>query len=108
MPRGNPVNGVVVVRYRDRVSGQIVPESYRPRTGGPRGIAERLEALQELLGAADEGLPEPLPRLTVEGGEDLAAAGGRGEDESGSIAPIYLRPPDAERWRERDSLQAAE
>jgi tRNA threonylcarbamoyladenosine biosynthesis protein TsaB len=31
-----------------------------------------------------------------------------GEDESESIAPIYLRPPDAERWRERDSLQAAE
>jgi tRNA threonylcarbamoyladenosine biosynthesis protein TsaB len=31
-----------------------------------------------------------------------------GEDESDSVAPIYLRPPDAERWRERDSLQAAE
>jgi tRNA threonylcarbamoyladenosine biosynthesis protein TsaB len=30
------------------------------------------------------------------------------EDESGSLAPNYLRPPDAERWRERDSLQAAE
>ena len=25
-----------------------------------------------------------------------------------SLAPIYLRPPDAERWRERDSLQRAE
>ncbi len=30
------------------------------------------------------------------------------EDESASIAPIYLRPPDAQRWRERDSLKAAE
>jgi tRNA threonylcarbamoyladenosine biosynthesis protein TsaB len=30
------------------------------------------------------------------------------EDESGSLTPNYLRPPDAERWRERDSLQAAE
>jgi tRNA threonylcarbamoyladenosine biosynthesis protein TsaB len=36
------------------------------------------------------------------------AASGPGEDQSGSVAPIYLRPPDAERWRERDSLQAAE
>jgi hypothetical protein len=31
-----------------------------------------------------------------------------GEEESGPIAPIYLRPPDAERWRERDPLQASE
>jgi tRNA threonylcarbamoyladenosine biosynthesis protein TsaB len=30
------------------------------------------------------------------------------EDQSGSLAPIYLRPPDAKRWRERDPLQAAE
>lgn len=38
----------------------------------------------------------------------VLAAGMPDEDESESIAPIYLRPPDAERWRERDSLQAAE
>jgi tRNA threonylcarbamoyladenosine biosynthesis protein TsaB len=31
------------------------------------------------------------------------AAGG-----SGFVAPIYLRPPDAERWRERDTLKTAE
>ncbi len=34
----------------------------------------------------------------------LAAAGdatGPGE----ALAPIYLRPPDAERWRERDNSQ---
>ena len=30
-----------------------------------------------------------------------------GEEESASVAPIYLRPPDAERWRERDSLKAS-
>jgi tRNA threonylcarbamoyladenosine biosynthesis protein TsaB len=36
------------------------------------------------------------------------AAAVPGEDESDSVAPIYLRPPDAERWRERDPLQAAE
>jgi tRNA threonylcarbamoyladenosine biosynthesis protein TsaB len=32
-----------------------------------------------------------------------AAAGGEGP-----LAPIYLRPPDAERWRERDSFQRDE
>jgi len=36
------------------------------------------------------------------------AAAKPGEDESASVAPIYLRPPDAERWRERDSVKAAE
>lgn len=28
-----------------------------------------------------------------------------GEEESAPVAPIYLRPPDAQRWRERDSPQ---
>jgi hypothetical protein len=69
------VNGVGVVRHRDLEAGQLLTESYRSRTGGPRGLGERLEALQQLLGAADEGLPEPLPRLRVERREDLAAAG---------------------------------
>lgn len=36
------------------------------------------------------------------------AAAMPGEEESASVAPIYLRPPDAERWRERDPLKAAE
>lgn len=36
------------------------------------------------------------------------AAAKPGEGESASVAPIYLRPPDAERWRERDPLKAAE
>ena len=36
------------------------------------------------------------------------AAAMSGEEESAPVAPIYLRPPDAERWRERDPLKAAE
>lgn len=50
---------------------------------------------------------DPVHRVAARHICALAAAG-PGEDESGSVAPIYLRPPDAERWRERDSLQAAE
>jgi tRNA threonylcarbamoyladenosine biosynthesis protein TsaB len=36
------------------------------------------------------------------------AATGAGDAEAGSVAPIYLRAPDAERWRERGTLQKAE
>ena len=34
--------------------------------------------------------------------------GGGGGGRGGPLAPIYLRPPDAERWRERDSFQRAD
>lgn len=33
------------------------------------------------------------------------AASAAGEEEPAPVAPIYLRPPDAQRWRERDSSQ---
>jgi hypothetical protein len=69
------VNGVGIVRYLDVVPGQLLAESYRPRTGGPRRVAEFREPLPELLGPADERLPEPGARLVVEGDEELAAAG---------------------------------
>lgn len=36
------------------------------------------------------------------------AESGAGGDGTGSVAPIYLRPPDAERWRERDTSQATD
>lgn len=50
---------------------------------------------------------DPVHRIAARHVCALAEAGS-GEDESGTVAPVYLRPPDAERWRERDSLQAAE
>lgn len=74
MPRGNPVDGVGIVRYPDAVPGQLVPKSYRPRTGGRRGLRQLRYPTLQLLGRADEGLPDPLPARSVERGEDLAAA----------------------------------
>jgi tRNA threonylcarbamoyladenosine biosynthesis protein TsaB len=64
---------------------------------------------QQLTNRAVEipGDADPVHRVAARHICALAAAG-RGEGESGSVDPIYLRPPDAERWRERDSLQAAE
>jgi hypothetical protein len=75
MPRGDPVNGVGIVRYPDAVPSQLVPESYRPRTGGRRRRGERGDALLQLLGETDQRLPDPLAALGVERREDLAAAG---------------------------------
>lgn len=89
MPRGDSVNGVGVVRYRDVVPGQFLPKSYRPRTGGPRGLAQPLQPLQQLLGAADERLPDPLPRLPVERREDLATAGVLHNQASAVTFPPY-------------------
>jgi tRNA threonylcarbamoyladenosine biosynthesis protein TsaB len=95
-----------------------------PWLGSPEELATRVPALpqpalcggsgavrfrQQLTSRAVE-IPEdadPVHRVAARHICALAAAT-PGEDESASIAPIYLRPPDAERWRERDPLQAAE
>ncbi len=95
-----------------------------PWLGGPEELATRIPALpeaalcggsgavrfrQQLMSQAVE-IPDdadPVHRVAARHICALAAAGAD-EDESGSIAPIYLRPPDAQRWRERDSVQAAE
>jgi len=71
--RGDPVDGIGIVRYPDAVSGQLLPESYRPRAGDHRGFVQRRNPLGQLLGPVDGGLPGPRPVGAVERGEDLAA-----------------------------------
>jgi len=73
VPRGHPVDGIGIVRYPDAVSGQLVPESYRPRTGDRGGLAELRDPRRQLPRPADERLPEALARDRVERGENLAA-----------------------------------
>lgn len=75
MPRGDPVNGVGIVRYTDAMPGQLVPKSYRPRAGGRRGRGQLGDPALQLLGPAHERLPDPLAARAVERREDLAAAG---------------------------------
>jgi tRNA threonylcarbamoyladenosine biosynthesis protein TsaB len=95
-----------------------------PWLGTPEELATRIPALPEAALCGGSGAVRFRQQLTsraVEIPDDAdpvhrvaarhicaLAAAGTGEDESGSVAPIYLRPPDAERWRERDSLKAAE
>jgi len=95
-----------------------------PELSAPDALAERLAELPETALCGGSGavrfrqqlsdraveIPDdadPVHRVAARHICALAAAGG-GADESASVAPIYLRPPDAERWRERDSVQAAE
>lgn len=95
-----------------------------PWLGTPEELATRIPALPEPALCGGSGAVRFRQQLTnraVEIPDDddpvhrvaarhicALAANGTGEDESDSIAPIYLRPPDAQRWRERDSVQAAE
>jgi tRNA threonylcarbamoyladenosine biosynthesis protein TsaB len=73
--------------------------------GGSGAVRFRQQLTNKAVEIPDDA--DPAHRVAARHVCALAAAGS-GEDESGSIAPIYLRPPDAQRWRERDPLQAAE
>jgi tRNA threonylcarbamoyladenosine biosynthesis protein TsaB len=73
--------------------------------GGSGAVRFRQQLTSRAVEIPDES--DPVHRVAARHICALAAAM-PGEDESASVAPIYLRPPDAERWRERDSVQAAE
>ncbi len=73
--------------------------------GGSGAVRFRQQLTNRAVEIPDDA--DPVHRVAARHLCDLAASGA-GEDESGSIAPIYLRPPDAKRWHERDSVQAAE
>jgi hypothetical protein len=90
VPRGDPVHGIGIVRYPDANLGQLVTESYRPRTGGPRRSRQLGDPLRQLLGPADERLPDPLVPSRVESGEDLAPEA----VEDGQALPLLARLAD--------------
>ena len=74
-----------------------------PSVGGSGAIRFR----DELEGAGGIRIPDdadPVHKVAARHICALAAAG-TGSD---SLEPIYLRPPDAERWRERDSFQRSD
>jgi tRNA threonylcarbamoyladenosine biosynthesis protein TsaB len=91
-----------------------------PWVGSPAALCRRFAGLPEPPLAAGSGALRFCDELAscgaeVAGGGDvhrvaarnlcgLAAEAGPG----GPLAPIYLRPPDAERWHERDTSQRTE
>jgi tRNA threonylcarbamoyladenosine biosynthesis protein TsaB len=95
---------------------------WEPLVDSPSGLAERVGALGENPVGAGSGavrFRDELASRGVEIPDDVdpvhrvaarhicaLATSGQSDDESGPVAPIYLRPPDAQRWRERDTSQA--
>ncbi len=112
--------------YRGEVFVALYDEDgkvlWEPAVMRPEALAERLGELSvppsvggsgavrfrhELEGAGGIRIPDdadPVHRVAARHICALAAAGAGSE----SLEPIYLRPPDAERWRERDSFQRAD
>lgn len=97
---------------------------WEPCVVPPDGLAERVAEVEGPLLAAGSGAlrfrkelasqgvavpddADPVHRIAARHVCALAAAGAE-EDGTGPVVPIYLRPPDAERWRERDTSQAAD
>jgi tRNA threonylcarbamoyladenosine biosynthesis protein TsaB len=98
--------------------------TWEPAVYRPQELAERVSPLGEVVLAAGSGavrfrqelardgvrIPDdsdPIHRVAARHVCALAAAAADEEDRDG-LAPIYLRPPDAERWRERDAFQKAQ
>lgn len=73
--------------------------------GGSGAVRFREQLTSRAVEIPDDA--DPVHRVAARHICALAAAM-PDEDESGPVSPIYLRPPDAQRWRERDSVQAAE
>lgn len=75
-----------------------------PRVAGSGAVRFRQELARGGVRIADDS--DPVHRVAARHVCAIAAAAGDGDRDG--LDPIYLRPPDAERWRERDAFQKAE
>lgn len=120
---GRPRLAVIDARRREAFGALYAASGERlwgPWVGTPAELCERLAALPEPPLAAGSGALRFRDELAscgaeVAGGDEihrvaardvcaLAAQGATAEQ----LDPIYLRPPDAERWHERDTSQRSE
>lgn len=74
-----------------------------PPAAGSGAVRFRHELASRGVEVPDDA--DPVHRIAAR--HLCALAAGAGGERAGAVAPIYLRPPDAERWRERDTSQAA-
>jgi tRNA threonylcarbamoyladenosine biosynthesis protein TsaB len=88
----------------DELAERVAELPAPPSVAGSGAVRFRQELAQGGVRIADDS--DPIHRVAARHVCALAASAG-GEDRDG-LAPIYLRPPDAERWRERDAFQRAE
>jgi tRNA threonylcarbamoyladenosine biosynthesis protein TsaB len=82
---------------------QRIAKLPEPPLAAGSGALRFRDELQE-GGAEIPGRSDPLHRIDA---REICALGALGVASAPEgIAPIYLRPPDAERWRERDSTES--
>jgi tRNA A37 threonylcarbamoyladenosine modification protein TsaB len=90
--------------YRpEELAGRIAQLGETPQVAGSGAVRFRQELSRD--GVRIAGDSNPVHRIAARHVCAIAAAAG--EEDRGGLAPIYLRPPDAERWRERDAFQKA-
>jgi tRNA A37 threonylcarbamoyladenosine modification protein TsaB len=87
----------------DELAGRIAQLGESPQVAGSGAVRFRQELSRDGVRIADDS--DPVHRIAARHVCALAAAAD--EEDRGGLAPIYLRPPDAERWRERDAFQKA-
>jgi tRNA threonylcarbamoyladenosine biosynthesis protein TsaB len=92
--------------YRPEELAERVSElDETPSVAGSGAVRFRQELTRNGVRIADDS--DPVHRVAARHICALAAAAADEEDRDG-LDPIYLRPPDAERWRERDAFQKAQ
>ncbi len=74
-----------------------------PRTAGSGAVRFRQELVDRGVDIPDDA--DPVHRVSAR--HICALAGSAGQAGADSLEPIYLRPPDAQRWRERDDPKRA-
>ena len=91
--------------YRpEELAARIAALAEPPSVAGSGAVRFRHELARDGVRIADDS--DPVHRVAARHVCALAASA-PGEEPDG-LAPIYLRPPDAERWRERDASQRAQ
>ena len=91
--------------YRpEQLADRVAELGETPRVAGSGAVRFRQELARDGVPIADDS--DPAHRVAARHVCAIAAAAAGGEDRDG-LDPIYLRPPDAERWRERDAFQKA-
>jgi len=89
----------------EELAEQVAALAGPPSVAGSGAVRFRQELAKGGVQIPDDS--DPVHRVAARHVCALAAASAGGEDRE-ELAPIYLRPPDAERWRERDAFQRAE
>lgn len=88
----------------EALSERLSVLSTPPWAAGPGAVRFRQELANRDVDIPDDA--DPVHRVSARHVCALAEATGYGDGDS--LEPIYLRPPDAQRWRERDTSQRTE